>query len=183
MRPNLAARWSGAVAVALACAPACHDRPEGEYVPPAPSATASAAPSASAPRDYLAPGELVEGTERVFGITLPRGFAVKATFNNLATATGPSKATDVANYLRARVPASTTKIGAASTIFEHVQSGAAPGHDFLIRVEPDPQGVGTLLTFRDVTQPQVVPGVSEEQRWHEAGLTPDGRILDPKHLH
>jgi hypothetical protein len=174
-------------AAALALVPlvtGCRDRSTDENAPPVASeAPVASAPAASAPRDHLASGELVEGPEQVFGIPLPRGFSVKATFTTLATATGPSKSTDVANYLRARIPASSSKIGAGSTIFEHVQSPSAPGHDFIIRVEPDPHGSGTLLTFRDVTQPAMVPNVPEADRWKGAGLTPDGRILDPKHLH
>jgi hypothetical protein len=151
-----------------------HDRPQAPAL--------LAADGAAAPHDHLAPGELIEGKEAVFGIALPLNFHVTAGFTDQAIAIGPSKAADVANYLRARVPAHSTTVGAASTLFEHVQSAAVPGRDLAIRVEPLPDGSGTRILVRDVTPPPTAPDIPEDERWREAGLDPQGRILDPTHL-
>lgn len=138
------------------------------------------APDAATPRDHLAPGELVEGKVKVLGITLPSDFKLSATFPDMISAEGPAKPSDVANYLRARVPARSTTVGAASTIFEDVNT--APGRDLVVKVEPVPNGPGTRITIRDVSPPKP-DGLTVDQRWQEAGLTPTGKIADPTHLH
>jgi hypothetical protein len=94
------------------------------------------------------------------------------------------KAADVANYLRARVTSGTVRVGAASTIFDKVESPSVPGRLLSIRVESGPAGNGALLTIRDVTPPPLDPTLTEEQRWKQVGITPGGgRIADPTHLH
>ncbi len=90
---------------------------------PVPTAAADAAP-----RDHLAPGELLEGPEKAFGIPLPQGVKVDSYFPPQILASGPAvKAADVANYLRARVTSGRVMVGAASTIFDHVQAEVSPG--------------------------------------------------------
>ena len=166
----------------VASGTACRSRNGDEGAPPANTArpVAVAAAVDSGPRDHLAPGELVEGKVSAFGITFPRGFTLRAGFNDMAIAEGPAKPADVANYLRARVPARSAMVGAASTIFDHVQT--EPGRELVVKVEPMPVGQGTLITVRDVSPPPP-DGLTVDQRWQEAGLTPTGRIADPTHLH
>jgi hypothetical protein len=149
----------------------------------APRPAVAAAPDA-APRDHLAQGELLEGPEKAFGIPLPQGVRVDSYFPPQILASGPAvKAVDVANYLRARVASGSVKVGAASTMFDHVQAAASPGRQLNIRVEPGPAGNGVLLTIRDVTPPVIDPNLTEEQRWQQVGIAPGGRIADPTHLH
>jgi hypothetical protein len=142
--------------------------------------TATPAPP---PRDHLVPGELIEGNERAFGLTLPRGSTVESAFAQQVIAGCPSKATDVANYIRPRVSMGTVAVGAASTIFERVQVAANPGRELVIRVEGATTGTGSRITVRDVTPPPVDPSLTEDQRWQQVGLTPGGRVADPTHLH
>jgi hypothetical protein len=40
----------------------------------------------------------------------------------------------------------------------------------------------TLLVIRDKTPAPIVEGLSEQDRWRRAGLTPDGQQLDPLKL-
>jgi hypothetical protein len=149
----------------------------------APRPAVAAAPDA-APRDHLAPGELLEGPERAFGIPLPQGVKVDSYFPPQILASGPAvKAADVANYLRARVTSGSVKVGAASTMFDHVQAATSPERQLNIRVESGPAGNGVLLTIRDVTPPVIDPNLTEEQRWQQVGIAPGGRIADPTHLH
>ena len=49
---------------------------------------------------------------------------------------------------------------------------------YQLEVIPEP-GI-TRLIIRDTTKPKVVPGLSDAERWRQAGLTPQGRPLDPK---
>jgi hypothetical protein len=189
VKTSRSASWAATTAVAcVACVSACHG---GEQAAPAGAeadagtlaAVASTSVTGATPKDHLGPGELVEGSAAPFGVRLPRGFVVQSSFTDQAIASGPAKAVDVANYLRSRLNARATTVGAASTIFEQVQTAAVPGHELMIRVEPRPDGAGTLVTVRDVTPPPTEPNIPEAERWKKAGLTPDGKILDPTHLH
>lgn len=170
--------WPLSVLVAAACAStACkkEETPEVEVV-----AERDAAPP---PRDHLATGELLEGTERAFGLLLPRGTRIDSSFPQQILASNEAKATDVANYIRSRVSMGTVTVGAASTMFNRVQVPARPGRELVIRVEQGMGGSGSKMTFRDVTPPAIDPNLSEEERWRQAGLKGPGQISDPTHLH
>ena len=170
-----------ALAACATASVACH-REEADQAPPElhPIAAQPAAPA----RDHLVPGELVEGPDRAFGVPLPRGSHVDSTFPQQIIATCNAKASDVANYIRPRVAMGTVSVGAASTIFERVQSPANPGRELVIRVEEGNVGVGSRIIVRDVTPPPVDPSLTDEQRWKQAGMKPGGGgVADPTHLY
>jgi hypothetical protein len=149
----------------------------GNAAPPAAAATAP-------PRDHLVPGELLEGTEVAFGLKLPRSTAIESSFPQQIIARCKAKPTDVANYIRPRVMMGTVSVGAASTSFQRVQVPTNPGRELVIRVEDEPLGSGSLITVRDVTPPPFDPTLTDEQRWRQAGLKPNGGgNADPTHLH
>jgi hypothetical protein len=150
-----------------------------EVVEPAPAASVALA-DAGPPRDRLAPGELLEGTEKAFGLTLPRRVHVDQAFVDVVYASGDPRPEAVANYVRARVRMGTVQIGAASTLFERVQIPGSPGREYSIRVAPGERGDGCRVDLRDVTPPALPP--TEVERWRAVGLTPQGKILDPTHL-
>lgn len=166
------------LAGAAACAGCEKDEPPTFTAPPA----GDAAPN-PVPRDHLVAGELLEGSERAFGLRLPRGTKLESVFPQQIVATCDAKATDVANYIRPRVSMGAVSVGAASTIFERVQVAANPGRELVIRVEGATTGTGSRITVRDVTPPPVDPSLTEDQRWQQVGLTPGGRVADPTHLH
>ena len=169
------------VASAATSAACTRDEPPPVVTDVAPTTAATTAPP---PRDHLVPGELVEGTERAFGLALPRGATVESTFPQQIIARCGAKASDVANFIRRRVSMGTVNVGAASTIFERVQVAANPGHELVIRVEDGPLGAGSQILIRDVTPPPVDPNLTDEQRWRQVGMTPGGgRVADPTHLH
>jgi hypothetical protein len=72
------------------------------------------------------------------------------------------------------------EIGAARTVFPAARiKGGPEGRVFNLEVLPD--GPRTRLVIKDVTPPPPPPpGLSDAERWRAAGLTPDGRPLDPK---
>jgi hypothetical protein len=167
-----------ATVLAAACAIGC----EKEDAPLVGAAIAADA-LAPSPRDHFGPGELLEGNERAFGLALPRGTHIDSAFPQQVLASTDAKATDVANYIRTRVSMGTVKVGAASTMFDRVQVPALPSHELVIRVEEGPMGNGSRITLRDVTPPPVDPGLSDEERWRQAGLKGPGQAADPTHLH
>lgn len=168
-----------AVSVLLTMAmTACRKDEEVTQAPLPPPAARDAAP----PPDHLGEGELLEGTEKVFGLTLPRDVKVDSRFIDLAYASGPPRPDAVANYIRGRVRFGTVHIGAANTLFEKVQLPDAPGREISIRVSAGDSGRGCSIELRDVTPPKPLEG-SEADKWRAVGLTPDGKLLDPQHLH
>jgi len=157
-------------------------RKDEEVVEPAPLPPLPTRVDAAAPADHLGEGELLEGTEKAFGLTLPRQVKVDSRFVDLVYASGPPRPDAVANYIRARVRFGTVRIGAANTLFEKVQMPEAPGREISIRVSAAENGRGCVIEMRDVTPAKPLEG-NEADKWRAMGLTPDWKLLDPQHLH
>jgi len=135
--------------------------------------------SVSKPVDRLAPDELAAGNADVFGFVVPREMQVEHRYKEATHVIGPVKPDALANYVRERVIVSHVEIGAARTIFPSARIKAgAPDRVYDLEVIPEP-GISRLI-IRDTTPPKIVPGLSDAERWRQAGLTPDGRPLDPK---
>ena len=156
----------------LAGGPGCH-RP-----PP----SLDAAPSASAPHDRLAPGELVEGSLHAFELGLPVGMQIREAFSSVVYVAGPVDPMKLANYLRARVTGGSISVGAAATVFDQVTTSANKKRILRLRVESLAAGRAAQLEVRDVTPPPVPPAADDAERWRRAGMTPDGKLIDPSHL-
>jgi hypothetical protein len=157
---------------------ACHrERPD-----PAPApAPASAAPSAP-PVDRLAAGELIAGEAKAFGLVLPRDVKIDHALGDVVFASGPMSASDLANYVRARVRDGQVTIGATATIFDHVMVTIDPSRPIFVRIFSGPMGRGARMEIRDLTPPPQPSGLSPDERWKRLGLTPEGKVLDPTHL-
>lgn len=165
-----------AVLACWLCA-SCHGKSE----PPASASGGSLAnkSSVSKPVDRLAPDELAAGNAEVFGFVVPREMQVEHRYKEATHVIGPVKPDALANYVRERVVVSHVEIGAARTIFPNARIKAgAPDRVYELEVIPEP-GISRLI-IRDTTPPKIVPGLSDAERWRQAGLTPEGRPLDPK---
>jgi hypothetical protein len=143
--------------------------------------TAEPAPSAP-PADRLAPGELIAGNKKAFTIVLPRDVKIEQPLTNVVFASSQVSASDLANYVRARVRDGTVNIGATATVFDQVKAVDDPTRTLFIRIFPGPEGRGARIEVRDVTPP-VLPALSSTaERWKQFGLTTDGKFIDPQHL-
>lgn len=162
-----------AVLGAALCLPSCREEPAKKPPP----ARASARP----PIDRLAPNELAESDREVFGFPVPRQMRVEQRFADVAYLIGEVTPEALANYVRQRVEVSHVEIGAARTVFPkaRIKAGA---QDRVYQLEVIPDRLATKLVIRDVTPLTPVKGLSEEERWRRAGMTPDGRPIDPKKL-
>ena len=162
-----------ALAISLLCA-GCQRK-----APPAPTGAALAAASSAKPVDRLAPDELAAGTADVWGLAIPRDMRIEHRFPEVAYVVGPVKADALANYVRDRVVVSHVEIGAGRTVFPnaHIKGGS---HDHLYELDVIPEPGGSRLEIQDLTPVKVIPGLSDEERWRQAGLTPQGRPLDMK---
>ncbi len=138
-------------------------------------------PSSAKPMDRLAPGELSPGTEEVWGFVAPREMRLAQRFPAEAFFVGSVAPEAVANYVRERVEADRVEIGAARTVFPAVRVKAGKP-DRTFRIEVLKEGAGARLVIKDITPPPLEPGLTDEERWKKAGLTPDGKPIDPKKL-
>ena len=87
----------------------------------------------------------------------------------------------VSNFVRERVEVSHVEIGAARTVFPNVRIKAGDAAKSY-RIDVVADGPTTRLIVRDITPPPTPEGLSEEERWRRAGMTPDGKLLNPKQL-
>jgi hypothetical protein len=162
--------------VALGGATGCHRKAPDPIARPGPAA----APALPVPPvDSLLPGELAEGKEKAYGLPLPRRM-VAHYFPSEVTAIGDVPAEDVANFVRARVLAEHVETGPSKTVFTHVTPKVDP--ERMLRIEVIRRGSRTELHVIDDAHPLPKPGLTEEERWKEVGLKPDGTVLDPTHL-
>jgi hypothetical protein len=164
------------VASAALVASACH-RKSDTAVP-----VAGSAPSAK-PIDRLAPGELAQGPGHVFGFAVPSRMKVLGAFIEVAYLTGEVTPEALANYVRERVEVDHVELGAVRTVFPsaHIKNGA-PDRVYDFDIAPG-RGKTTELVIRDVTPPpKNPPGMSDADRWRQAGYGPDGKPLDPNQL-
>jgi hypothetical protein len=129
--------------------------------------------------DRLRPGELAPGSQEAFGLLLPRGMRVEQRFEKAVYAEGNLQAGAVANFLRERVKAGRIELAANKTVFSQVRLPGA-NRDYQIEV------IGgrrlCRVVVRDVTPEPAAAGLSEEERWKRAGLSPEGGVLDPDAL-
>jgi hypothetical protein len=168
----MSARSLWVLSAALCCA-SCHKKAVAQ-APDVPLASASAKPI-----DHLAPDELAAGNAEVWGFAVPRQMRVEHRYQLVAHIVGRVKPEALANYVRDRVFVSHVEIGAARTIFPNARiKGGPTDRTFELEVIPEPGQ--TRLTIRDITPLPVTPGLTDAERWRQAGLTPDGRPLNPK---
>lgn len=171
-----------AFAALLVLSAGCGQRDHASGGPAAAASAASSGPAATVvtPVDHLAPGELVDGTEQAFGLTLPRGVTVDSRLPGVVTARGPVAIKPLVTYLRDRLEGGSVRAhDDLSTTLEHVRPR---GHsEPVLDVYIAPKLGGTLLQV--VREPEIVPSTlpDEASRWRAVGLTPEGKVLDPNH--
>jgi hypothetical protein len=158
---------------AAASSAACRSPSKPKQSPPA---TASVAK----PVDRLLPAELAAGEGQVFGLAVPRGMTIKSSVSDLAMLEGNIPPESLANYVRDRVDVAHVEIGVARTVFPSARiRGGAADRSYEIEVVAG-NGTPTRLVVRDVTPHgrNGPPEMTEEDRWRQAGRTPDGKPLD-----
>lgn len=163
-----------ALATLLAASVGCkRDTPEA----------ADAGPPRGGP-DHLAEGEIPEGKEKAFTLPLPRAVRVGPRFEGTVHVACQHTPEELANFVRARVRDGKVSTGTAATLFEGVSVATAPDKKLRIEVRRSSplSGFRSEMTVQDVTPTANDPNLSEADRWKKAGMTPDGKLLDPKHM-
>ena len=174
-----ATRLSGGAAVAIAAlSAACHG--SARSTDPGTTGASEATLPPTPPVDHLAPGELLEGSDEAFGLTLPRGVRVDEAFTEVVYASGALAVHPVVSYLRSRLVGGDLREGETSATFEGV---TVPGHsERLLRIHVAEVRRSAMIDIRDTTPGPRLNLPDEPARWKHVGLTPNGRIADPTHL-
>jgi hypothetical protein len=130
--------------------------------------------------DQLAPGELLEGGKKAFGVVLPRDLRVDGSFDDVLYASGERLTVhQLASYFQARLTGGGLREGPDAATFEHVHA-ADTERDLLVAITR--VGSGARVEVRDTTPPPLPALPNESARWRHVGLTPDGKLADPTHL-
>jgi hypothetical protein len=191
-----AGRIGGTVALSvLALAASCKrsdTEAETTAATTAPSASQPPAPKVLPPADHLAPGELLEGSDRAFGVLLPQVMRVHESFVDAVYASGPTTVEALVPYFRAHLTGGDLHTSPFLATFDHVHAPPAPegtagqakqdssARELRVRIATSPDGA--RVDIRDTTPP-VLPALPDEAaRWRAAGLTPQGKVADPTHL-
>lgn len=136
--------------------------------------TSTAATSAV---DHVDPNEIPEGTERAFGLPLPRAMRVSATFPDAVRATGELPLAALTAFVRSRVIAERVEAGPEKAVFSNATLKSAPGK--LLRVEIVAYDDRSELIVRDVTQPPASDTVKPTDPWYKPGFDPKDGKADP----
>jgi hypothetical protein len=151
----------------------------GRREAPRDAAPAAQAPTAP-PVDRALPGEIAPGPEDAFGLPIPLRMKVRARFSDAVFASGRLAPEDVARYVRERVTPERVETSPAKTVLTHARLKS--GGDKVLRIEVISRGAEAEIVVRDEARPPAKEGLTEEERWRELGLTPQGAPLDPTQL-
>jgi hypothetical protein len=124
---------------------------------------------------------LAEGNLDLYGLKLPADMKIEGKFARFGRAVGRVRPEDLSNYVRQRVAVAHVEIAAERTVFPKARIKAGD-KDRVYRIEVIPQGKRSRLVVRDITKPEAPKGLSQAEIRRQAGLTPDGKQLDPKNL-
>lgn len=162
-----------AFVVATGVALGCRGKPRG--------GEQSVAPAASTPPDRLAPGEPAPGQEKAFELLLPRGARIDRSFGGSVYVHVPHPPEKVANWVREQSDDAEAVVGPTGTVFSkmHVR-GADTSHHLRVEISPGvTNDMTSMVVDRVEDRPKDVPSGSNEELMKKAGLTPEGKLLDP----
>ena len=139
--------------------------------------------AAAAPAEHLAPGELVEGKEKAFGLVLPRDVIVEKRYDDVVWARSDVQPLPIADFFKKRVTVGKVSTSLEEATLDQVDVPGMPGQKLYIHITYSQAHVQSRIEIRNVTPPSLDGLPDEAARWRAAGMTPDGKPLDPKHLH
>jgi hypothetical protein len=133
------------------------------------------------PLDRLSPGELAESSQLAFGFPVPKGMRIDRAFPDAVHLVGEVPAAELVSYVQKHAQVNGAELAGKMMHFDHVRipSQKAP-REYSFDVVQTGQKV--QLIIKDVTPRQTEPGLSDEERWRQAGLKPNGEALDVSDL-
>jgi hypothetical protein len=132
------------------------------------------------PPDHFAINELPLGPDKAFSLPLPRGARVVTEYDEVQVFTGYSPEV-LANFVRYHVQGGKVVVGANSTQFDEVfaKEDAQKALFIDVRAADGIHGASQMIV-RAARGGD--PSVPNDEHFKRLGLTPDGKLADPKHL-
>jgi len=121
----------------------------------------------------------------VHELLLPRGAKIERRFGNSTYVHVPHSPEATANWIRRYSDDADGVVGPNGTVFAAVHvKGAARSYHLRIEITgaAASESSAMVVDYVDDTKPTLPPTLSNEELMKKAGLTPDGKILDPKHI-
>lgn len=182
-RPNATASAPARLAAMLALVGLCAASGASAGCDGEPQAPPSASRSTPKTPDRLAPDELAEGKSALFGLKLPVGMQVEARFLQSAHASGIVSAEKLANFVRQRVEVARVELAGSGMVFPQASiRGGDPTRRYRIEISSKGRTTKLSLDWLNPPKPPPVTGLSEEQRWQRAGISPDGKLIGQQEL-
>lgn len=166
--------WQLSLLALLLGGTACRDPADATPVAPPEPEEAATTP------DRLPPGELLPGAESVFGFAVPRAMAIDAQFPGRVYIKGTVPQALVSDYVRSRVVVQHVQVEGRRYIFPKARIRG--GGSALYRFEVSRDGTQTSIFIKELKAPPAIEGLSDEERWKQAGMRPDGSLIDPQNL-
>jgi hypothetical protein len=122
--------------------------------------------------------------QHAFTLPLPLHSRITSRFGSTVHVGSGHSLEELASFTRARVKDGKSTSGASETRFDNVVVTTNPSRVLTIEIR---RAVGdaefrSQMAITDVTPAPVNSAESDADRWRKAGLTPDGKLLDPKHM-
>jgi hypothetical protein len=164
-----------ALALILLGTTACHRGDSASRTKP--SIASGLVASAAVPLDRLLPGELSTSSQLVFGFPVPNGMIIERAFPEEVHLVGEVTVGGLSDYIRKHAEVGPPELVGAILRFDRAH---IPNQDKTrqYRFEVTQRGRQVRLLVMDVTPPPVQPGLSDEERWKQAGLKPNGEPLN-----
>jgi hypothetical protein len=142
-----------------------------------PAAASALVATAKVPLDRLLPGELSTSSQLVFGFPVPSGMTIERTFPDEVHLAGEVTVSGLSDYIRKHAEVGAPELAGAILRFDHAHI-LNQDKTRQYRFEITQRGRLVRLLIMDMTPPPVQPGLSDEERWRQAGRKPNGEPLD-----
>ncbi len=154
------------------------DTSDWKGAPPRFAEETQGAPQATSP-DRLPPGDLLEGTERTFGFSVPKGMTLIQSARG-SVMRGPVNFDELTSYVQARIAVRHAEMEGDTLFFRSalIRDGEKGIFEFSISTERR----DTILRIKNRTPNPPVFGLSEKERWKRAGMKPSGGLIDPHQM-
>ena len=167
--------YAVATTVAVLGVVACRHRDSTLEARPRSSTSASA--TVQVPLDRLRPGELAESAQQVFGFPIPRGMSIDRAFPDAVHLVGEVNVSELAGYVGKHARVTAPELTATLLRFDRARI-PSQGEQRQYRFDISQNGRQVYMLVKDVTPAPMQPGLTEEERWRQAGLKPNGAPLD-----
>jgi hypothetical protein len=131
--------------------------------------------------DRLEPGEPMVGTPRVFGLDVPDGLRVVATYYKSVHLSGPLPVPATVEALQRQLEPTVMEFTPTRAVWERVFAKNDTSRT-LMRIEITREGSTTRVHVADITPTKAPEGLSEAERWERAGRNPDGTLKNPSEM-